>query len=233
MFNISSQSPTTGSGRAVYTADEYHRQDNHNPRTNQAETETCIFALRTDPAHHKAVTALRNQHFPQKINKLSAHVALFRALPGSQLAKIEADIEDIVPQTQPSAVATGSPFILGGRHGVAIGIRADPAKEMFQMLKNRWSSFLSKQDQSFKTHYKIQNKVDDQDVPRQTMSELQKDFRGFSGIVEGLSLCLYGRGYWRLNKSFDLVNNRGIQLSSFSEALILNCMAKCYHQQKL
>ena len=203
MSSTSSQSPASRSGQTAYTVDEYQRRDEHIPQTGRVETETYILALRTDPAHHKAVTALRNRYFPQKINKLSAHIALFRALPGSQLPKIDSDVEKLARQTLPFPIMTQTPFVLGGGHGVAIGVRADPAKDIFQQLKSGWSSFLSKQDHSFKAHYTIQNKVDDQDIPQQTIAELQRDFHGSEGMVEGLSLYLYDRGYWRLKKSFD------------------------------
>lgn len=214
MSGVSRKPPSTRpSGTAAYTADEYHRQDDHTPATSQPEAEMYILALRTDSIHHKAVTALRDRYFPQKINKLSAHIALFRALPGSQLSKVMADIEVVARRTQPFPITTRSPFILAHGHGVALGVRVEPAKQIFQHLKREWASFLSKQDQSFKAHYTIQNKVDDPKIPRQTLEEVRGEFPGSQGMVEGLSLYLYDRGYWTLKRSFDFTRSRDTEIA--------------------
>ncbi|KAL8669342.1 MAG: hypothetical protein Q9168_006058, partial [Polycauliona sp. 1 TL-2023] len=147
-----------------YTAQQYTRKPDHTPQTGQDESEKYILALQTDPAHHKAVTALRNQHFPAKINKLSAHVALFRALPGSQLPLIQSSIQQLVQHHQPFPISTGEPFLMA--HGVGLHVHVKPAVEIFQALKEQWHGFLSKQDQSFRAHYTIQNKVERADAEK-------------------------------------------------------------------
>ncbi|KAL8725825.1 MAG: hypothetical protein Q9166_007112 [cf. Caloplaca sp. 2 TL-2023] len=182
-----------------YTADTYSRRADHTPQTTQSESETYILALNTDTAHHKAVTALRNQYFPANLNKLSAHIALFRALPGSELPAIQTAIEDLVRRYQPFPISTSEPFIMA--HGVGLGVNAEPAKHIFQRLKEQWASFLSKQDQSFKAHYTIQNKVE-KGVPQRTLEEVRTTFHGSTGTVDGLSLYLYDKGYWRLKRNY-------------------------------
>lgn len=84
---------------------------------------------KTDEAHHEAVTALPNRYFPPKLNKLSAHIALFRALPGSELAAIEAAIQDAVCQRYPFSISTGQAFLLS--HGVGLEVNIIPAQDIF------------------------------------------------------------------------------------------------------
>ncbi|KAL9070358.1 MAG: hypothetical protein Q9161_004916 [Pseudevernia consocians] len=182
-----------------YTADKYTRRADHTANTAQEEEDNYILALHTDPEHHKRVTALRSQYFPPKLNKLSAHIALFRALPGSQLATIEADVSAAAEKQRSFSIATDKAYLLG--HGVAIDANAPPAKDIYNGLKDKWEDFLSKQDKSFKAHYTIQNKVED-GVPQRTLEELQKNFEGSRGQVDGLSLYRYDRGYWRHTKDF-------------------------------
>ena len=198
--------PTNQTPSGPYTADEYTRQADHTANTAREEEDSYILALHTDPEHHKRVTALRTQYFPPKLNKLSAHIALFRALPGSQLATIQADIIAVAEKQQSFPIATGKAFLLG--HGVAIDANVPPARGIYNELKDRWEGFLSKQDKSFKAHYTIQNKVED-GVPQRTLEELQKTFEGSRGQVDGLSLYRYDRGYWRHTKDFMFSHQTG------------------------
>ena len=198
--------PTSQAPSGPYTANEYTRQADHTANTAQEEQDSYILALHTDPEHHKRVTALRTQYFPPKLNKLSAHIALFRALPGSQLATIQADIIAVAEKQQSFPIATGKAFLLG--HGVAIDANVPPARGIYNELKDRWESFLSKQDKSFKAHYTIQNKVED-GVPQKTLEELQKTFEGSRGQVDGLSLYRYDRGYWGHTKDFMFSHQTG------------------------
>lgn len=198
--------PTNQAPSGPYTADEYTRRADHTANTAQEEGDSYILALHTDPEHHKRVTALRTQYFPPKLNKLSAHIALFRALPGSQLATIQADIIAVADKQQSFPIATGKVFLLG--HGVAIDANVPPARGIYNGLRDKWEGFLSKQDKSFKAHYTIQNKVED-GVPQKTLEELQKNFEGSQGQVDGLSLYRYDRGYWRHTKDFMFSHQTG------------------------
>ena len=84
---------------------------------------------------------------------------------------------------------------------MAMDANAPPARGIYNDLKEKWEDFLSKQDKSFKAHYTVQNKVEE-GVPQRTLEELQKNFEGSRGQVDGLSLYRYDRGYWRHTKDF-------------------------------
>ena len=188
-----------------YTAENYERNPDHKPNTTSSTTEeTYILALRTDPSHHKALTALRDQYFPPKINKLAAHIALFRALPGSRLEQIVSDVAAITSSIAPFAIATGKPFRLA--HGVGIEAYTTPqaaVREIWEELKRRWSDFLSKQDLgNFRAHYTIQNKVEDEQKVKECMERVKNEFHGSQGTVDGLVLYKYDRGWWKKERCF-------------------------------
>ena len=187
-----------------YTAETYQRNPDHKPNTSSASEETYILALHTDSSHHKALTTLRNQYFPPKLNKLAAHIALFRALPGSRLEQIVSDIAAATSPIEPFAITTGKPFRLA--HGVGIEALTTPpaaAKDIYLELKDKWQDFLSRQDLgSFKAHYSIQNKVEDEEKVKECLEGVKKDFHGSQGTVDGLVLYRYDRGWWRKERDF-------------------------------
>jgi len=178
----------------------YTRQADHTPNTADPESAVYILALRTDATHHSRMTALRTQYFPPTLNKLEAHIALFRALPGSQLPTITTDIHDLVASHPPFPLKATKPFQLG--HGVAIHVHASEAGEIFNRLREKWAGFLSKQDQSFRAHYTVQNKVE-KEVAERTLQEIRGSWRGEEGVVGGLVLYRYDRGFWRGARDFE------------------------------
>lgn len=194
-------SPNSQASSDPYTSEIYTRRADHIANTAHEDEDAYILTLHTDPSHHKRLTALRTKYFPPTLNKLSAHIALFRALPGSHLPTIQSDIHSLTSAQHTFPITTGKAFLLG-RHGVAIDAHAPAAKGIYNALKEKWEAFLSKQDKSFRAHYTIQNKVDEEGVPERTLEEVRRDFEGSRGTVDGLSLFRYDRGYWRHVKDF-------------------------------
>ena len=177
-----------------YTAQQYTRHPDHTPNTTHEEQQTYILTLHTDPAHHARITALRKQHFPQDLNKLSAHIALFRALPGSQLDTIESDIRTASEHHQRFQIVASRPVLMA--HGVGIHVHAPPATIIYEELREKWRPWLSAQDKTFRAHYTVQNKVD-QDVALKTLQEVETQLdKDEKGLVDGLTLWRYRKGYW-------------------------------------
>ena len=188
------QNPPSG----PFAAEQYNRHHDHTPNTAQEEVHKYVLTLHTDPEHHTRVTALRTQYFPPHLNKLSAHIALFHALPGSQLSAIESDILAATTAQQPFPIVTGKPFLM--LHGVGIHVHVPPAKEIHRELKGKWEGWLSRQDKSFEPHYTIQNKVE-RDVAVRTLKEVER-LRDMRGVVDGLTLWRYDKGYWKHERDF-------------------------------
>ncbi|KAI1373937.1 hypothetical protein F4677DRAFT_427665 [Hypoxylon crocopeplum] len=89
-----STSGTSSSPPQLDITSRRQRRENHKPRINVPEGEETyyVLTLQTDPAHHKAMCALRERYYPPALLRVSAHISLFRALPGSVLPSLRTDI---------------------------------------------------------------------------------------------------------------------------------------------
>jgi hypothetical protein len=181
----------------------------HLPNTATAGQERVyILTLHTTPSHHARLTALRGKYFPRHLNKLSAHLTLFHALPGSKLhSSIIPTIEDIALHTTPFEIHATKAFRL--KKGIAIAISKEKGGKQGQAvhreLQRRWGAegFLSEQDAGgCRLHYTIMNKVDDEDEVEKAFREVVGSFGGDEGVAEGLALWRYDRGFWRAERTF-------------------------------
>lgn len=113
----------------------------HLLRTSANTLLTSILTLLLSQPLHNFLTSLRNTHFPQKINKLAAHISLFRALPGSQLPAITSTIQDIVSETSRFEVAPETePFRMKMGLGVHMHVGVKEAQTLQGRLKDAWTS---------------------------------------------------------------------------------------------
>ena len=92
-------------------------------------------------------------------------------------------------------------------HGVALDANNQEAHRLWDTLVRKWgpagADFLSKQDQQFKAHYTIQNKVE-RDVAQHTWEEIRDRFKGDEGQAIGFTLYQYKKdGHWRYQRAFD------------------------------
>lgn len=185
--------------RGPYYANQYTRRADHTPNTTQEKEDKYILALHTDAEHHARVTALRTKYFPPELNRLNAHVALFRALPGSQLPTMEDDILEVARQQQAFPISTDKPVLMA--HGVGLDVQAPESRKIYTELEEKWNEFLSNQDKSFKPHYTVQNKVPRR-VSEKAWEDIKREWEGSQGEVDGLTLWRYDKGYWRHRRDF-------------------------------
>lgn len=175
--------------RGAYNPEQYTRRPEHRPQTANEHEDIYVLTLHTDRKHHECMTAVRNQYFPSQLNKLDAHIALFRALPGSHLPKIETDILTVAARENDFEIKASKPFLMG--HGVGISAEVSGAHRIYGDLKKEWKSWLSEQDRSFHLHYTIQNKVE-KDVARRALQEIENAASDpkftHTGNVDGLTL---------------------------------------------
>lgn len=179
------------------------------PSTSTAINEgTYVLTLWTDKAHHARMTTLRKTYFPPHLNKLSAHLTLFHALPESKVHDIVIpDIERLVRQTARFGIRATKPFRL--KRGIAISIARDEggrrAQDVHRSLQTRWKrdGFLSEQDAGgCQVHYTIMNKVDDEGEVARAFLEVGESWEDDLGTVEGLALWKYERGWWKWERGF-------------------------------
>ncbi|CZT14862.1 uncharacterized protein RCC_00797 [Ramularia collo-cygni] len=215
----SSSQPNTASRKEVQPSAPVSRQPepvrpakrspspSHVPRTSATEDDVFVLTLLTDRAHHDRMTALRKKYFPSKINKLAAHLTLFHALPGSKLeSSILPTIKELAGQTAPFHVRAESPFRMKKGFAVSISEGGKQGGEIHRALQGPWKAegFLSDQDAGgARLHYTLMNKVDDENAVSSAYQELVENWRGDGGMVEGLALWRYERGYWKWVRKFD------------------------------
>jgi hypothetical protein len=160
-----------------------------------------ILTLTLDEASQAFFDDLRRQHFPPKINYLSAHLTLFHALPGHELDTIAADLSAVAAeQSEPLTLqATGIKFM--GR-GVMYTLDNPTLPALHRGLQQRWEPWLSAQDkQGLRPHITVQNKVDPA-VARRLHEELAARFQPFTATGTGLALWAYRGGPWEHLRHF-------------------------------
>jgi 2'-5' RNA ligase len=166
-----------------------------------------ILTLTLDEASQAFFDDLRRQHFPAKINYLSAHLTLFHALPGDEQATIAADLAaEAAAQSGPLPLqATGVKFM--GR-GVMYTLDNPTLPALHKRLQRQWQPWLSPQDQQgLRPHITVQNKVDPA-VARRLHEELAASFQPFEALGTGLALWAYQGGPWELLQQFPFGSTR-------------------------
>ncbi|KAJ4258172.1 hypothetical protein NW762_008315 [Fusarium torreyae] len=183
---------------------QYQRREGHSPKVSNQEEQLYILTLLTDTRHHEAMTALRRQWFPSRILKVDAHVTLFHALPESKLSEIKQDIADIAGRTGKFEIELGNKNVFEMGKGVGIDVSnhnngQKKAANIRTELRNKWEPFLSDQDkrEKWKGHYTIMNKEDDKERVQKCLAYLKDGHAESTGTVEGLSLWLYHKGWWK------------------------------------
>ena len=184
-----------------YTAAEYQRRDEHKAHTTHAHEQSYILTLHTDEQHHDYMTTLRERYFPRELNRLDAHIALFRALPGSRLPRIKEDIASLVATQAPFSILAKETFRMKRGAGIRV-FDSGHMQSIYARLSAQWKEFLSQQDRGFKPHYTVQNKVEDEAVVQRTMEELGDKFTDSPGRVLGLRLWRYAKGNWKHDQDF-------------------------------
>ncbi|KAI1330800.1 hypothetical protein F5Y16DRAFT_361230 [Xylariaceae sp. FL0255] len=190
----------------------FERRKEHKPEQASPKEDVYVLTLRTNAEHEAQMTALRERYFPAHLLKVpQAHITLFHALPESLLSTIISDLTSRTALVSSFPIHTEKPY--GSKRGVFIPVTGlEKAKSLRQALQSRWWKWLSPQDQSLfghgqgrgkgKGHYTIMNKVDDEDVVKSCLDELEADFTISKGFAVGLALWRYDRGWWRHEQDF-------------------------------
>lgn len=133
-------------------------------------------------------------HFPPERNFLSAHITLFHALPGSELAAIRSHLQRISAQTPAIELAFPHVRMLG--RGVAVEVMSDGLQVLHERLAACFSAWLTPQDrQRLRPHVTIQNKVSVQQA-RELHDWLAPEWEMPPGQASGLLLWEYKGGPW-------------------------------------
>ncbi len=153
-----------------------------------------ILTLALDPDTQAWLEALRQAHFPPARNLIPAHVTLFHALPGEELAAILAGLAEACASLAPCAARIGPPRFLG--RGVALEVAAPEVVRLRARLAATWQRWLTLQDrQGWRPHATVQNKVA-ADRARALHAALAASLPIREARTEGLTLWHYRGGPW-------------------------------------
>jgi hypothetical protein len=154
-----------------------------------------ILTLALDEATTAWLDALRRAHFPPERNLVPAHVTLFHALPGAELAAIATALDaacGALPDEVPARI--GPPRFLG--RGVALAVEAPAVAGLRARLAAGWRGWLTPQDrQGWRPHATVQNKVPPE-AARALHDELRATLPPRDAVAQGLRLWHYRGGPW-------------------------------------
>lgn len=158
------------------------------------QADPLILTALMDEAATDKFQAWRRAHYPERLNRVPAHLTLFHALPGQWLEDVEEVLAERCWALDPlPARALGLRFT---GHGIAVEIEAPALAIVRRELAQDWSAALSPQDrQRFAPHVTIQNKVPPPRA-RRTLEGLEAIFQPFGFAIEGLQLWHYRGGPW-------------------------------------
>ena len=157
-----------------------------------------VSALLADDAQ-RDLDEQRRRWFPRERHVVGAHVTLFHALPGEELAAVADALRAATDRPAPS-VRVDEPFLLGGRSGGSGGVgyrlRSRALERVREEVANRFSGVLTDQDaRRWRPHVTVQNKVDAERA-RATLAEVEATHAPYDTTVVGLALWHYRGGPW-------------------------------------
>lgn len=153
-----------------------------------------VLTLAMGAAAQARFDALRAQHFPPGRNQVPAHVTLFHALPGAELAAVAAELGRRCAGTVPFTVRVAGLRSLG--RGVAYTLESAELGLLRGALARAWAPWLGAQDrQGYRAHLTIQNKAEPKSA-RTLLAAMQAGFSPFDIEATGLLLWHYRGGPW-------------------------------------
>jgi 2'-5' RNA ligase len=147
-----------------------------------------------EPAVQARFEALRRAHYPAALNRVPAHLTLFRQLPGREIDAVRRRLKMIAAQVPPPRIdVTG---LQRRDAGVAITLRAPDLADVRDELAAGFAGLLIPQDQAgFAGHVTVQNKVTPAQA-RATHAQLAATFTPFTTRAVALTLWRYCDGPW-------------------------------------
>ena len=166
----------------------------HAPALATPHTRPLILTLALDPSSQSRFEAERQRYYPARLNRISAHISLFHALPGEEESSIRATLAGETAAIASFALQVHDMLRLG--RGVAYALDAPELDRLHARLRAGWLPWLSRQDQQpFRPHIVIQNKVDPA-LARTLYDTLSSGFRPWAVQACGLLLWHYEGGPW-------------------------------------
>lgn len=142
---------------------------------------------------------LRRRYYPPALNRLPAHLTLFRHLPPSVEQELKALLADLARGPKLRAWVEG---VMALSEGVALAVHSPDLRDARDRLAERFAGLLMPQDQAApRLHITVQNKVDPA-MGRATLAELAAIVRPRPLEIAGLACWHYRNGPWLLIRAY-------------------------------
>ena len=134
---------------------------------------------------------------------MPAHLTLFHALPGDEIAPICRELDRVARRQGPIRLGLAKPRSLG--RGTALAFSSAALTSLRHGLAREWAAWLTPQDAGgFQPHVTIQNKVAP-DAARSLLASLQAAPPAIDPVGEGLQLWHYRGGPWEPARRFRFI----------------------------
>ena len=150
---------------------------------------TALFA----PGDDGWIQQLRRDHYPAELNRVPAHLTLFRHLPPSLERELSARLSAAAAAAPPPAAIAG---IMDLGDGTALRVESEALEEMRADLADAFHGLLTPQDLApWRAHVTIQNKVEPQ-AARRLQQQLRATFDPRPLAIRALASWRYRGGPW-------------------------------------
>jgi hypothetical protein len=150
---------------------------------------TALFA----PGDDGWLQQLRRIHYPPELNRVPAHLTLFRHLPPSLETELSARLAAATNATPPAA---GIVDVMDLGEGTALRVESEVLSDLRDSLADAFHGLLTPQDQTpWRPHITIQNKVPPRDA-RRLQQHLRAAFTPRPLAIRALASWRYLGGPW-------------------------------------
>jgi hypothetical protein len=145
------------------------------------------------------IQALRQAHYPPELNRVPAHLTLFRHLPPSLGRELSARLAAAASGASPRASVAGI-LDLGG--GTALRVESRELEDIREELAEAFHGLLMPQDQApWRPHVTIQNKVEPREA-RRLQQTLRAGFEPRPLAIRALASWRYLDGPWEAVRTY-------------------------------
>jgi hypothetical protein len=136
---------------------------------------------------------LRRAHYPTELNRVTAHLIMFHALPPSAEGEARATLARLATERSPRASIEG---LMDLGSGVAFRVVSPDLDRFRRQLAEDFHGLLGAQDAGgWRPHVTIQNKVASKEA-RTLLAKLERDFHPRLLAISGLGIHRYLDGPW-------------------------------------
>jgi hypothetical protein len=145
------------------------------------------------------IQQLRRDHYPAGLNRVPAHLTLFRQLPPSLERELGQRLARYVALAPPRAEISGV-IDLGG--GTALAVRSEEMEDIRYDLAEALHGLLTVQDQApWRPHITVQNKVEPKEA-RRLQQALRGRYEGRALAIKALAVWRYLGGPWEAVREY-------------------------------